>query len=57
MDEVVAVDLGGTNIRAARVDAEGRILARAKIPTFAAEGMTAVMERIASLVASVTSRM
>ncbi len=55
MDEVIAVDLGGTNIRAARVDAEGRILARAKVPTLASEGMSAVMGRIAELVASVKS--
>ena len=55
MDEVVAVDLGGTNIRAARIDSEGQILARGKVPTRASEGMDAVMGRIAELVASVTS--
>ncbi|MEI6236419.1 MAG: ROK family protein [Planctomycetota bacterium] len=55
MDEVVAVDLGGTNIRVARVDATGRILARGKVPTLASEGMDAVMGRIAELVASVKS--
>ena len=30
---VVAVDLGGTNLRAAKIDHNGRILKRAKIPT------------------------
>ena len=30
---VVAVDLGGTNLRAARIDHAGRVLERAKIPT------------------------
>ncbi len=55
MDEVVAVDLGGTNIRAARVNTKGEILARGKVPTLASEGMNAVMGRIADLVASVTS--
>ena len=55
MDEVIAVDLGGTNVRAARVDASGRILARDRTPTLAAEGMSAVVGRIAEVVARVTS--
>ena len=50
MADVIAVDLGGTNIRAARVDAKGKILARDKVPTLANEGMKAVVERIAELV-------
>ena len=50
MSDVIAVDLGGTNIRAARVDAKGRIVARAKVPTKADEGMQAVVGRIAGLV-------
>lgn len=50
MHEVIAVDLGGTNIRAARVDGEGKILARDKVPTQASEGMAAVVGRIAELV-------
>ncbi|HLX60636.1 MAG TPA: ROK family protein [Planctomycetota bacterium] len=50
MDQVIAVDLGGTNIRAARVDADGKILVRDKVSTRASEGMTAVMGRIAELV-------
>ena len=54
MTEVVAVDLGGTNIRAARVDATGKVLARAKVPTHAKQGgMSAVAERIAELVKEV----
>lgn len=55
MHEVIAVDLGGTNIRAARVDAEGKILARDKAPTQAADGMAAVVARIAELVNRVKS--
>src|SRR5262245_61944560 len=53
MDEVIAVDLGGTNISAARVGEDGAIQARARISTNAAEGMDAVMGRIVSLVESV----
>src|SRR6185295_7605937 len=49
-DEVIAVDLGGTNIRAARVDSNGKILARDKVPTRAGDGMAAVVARIAELV-------
>jgi glucokinase len=50
MADVIAVDLGGTNIRAARVDATGKILARDKIPTGADDGMAAVVGRIGALV-------
>ena len=50
MSDVIAVDLGGTNIRAARVDASGCILARDKVSTLAAEGMGAVVGRIADLI-------
>lgn len=49
-NEVIAVDLGGTNIRAARVDAEGKILARDKVSTRAGDGMGTVVARIAELV-------
>jgi glucokinase len=50
MADVIAVDLGGTNIRAARVDKHGAILAREKIPTLAKEGMAAVVGRISGMV-------
>ena len=54
MADVVAVDLGGTNIRAARVSSDGKILARDKISTLAKEGgMSAVMERVAGLIQKV----
>src|SRR5205085_576054 len=42
--------LGGTNIRAARIYADGKILARDKVPTHASEGMSAVVQRIAELI-------
>lgn len=52
MPDVIAVDLGGTNIRAARVSKDGVILGREKVPTQAKDGgMPAVIERIAQLVA------
>ncbi|HEY3319748.1 MAG TPA: ROK family protein [Planctomycetota bacterium] len=48
--DVIAVDLGGTNIRAARVDSRGHIIDRDKVPTLAHEGMDYVAGRIARLV-------
>ena len=54
MSDVVAVDLGGTNIRAARVDEAGKVLKRDKVPTRAKEGgMAAVADRIAELIEKV----
>lgn len=45
----VAVDLGGTNIRAALVAPDGTILARVKEPSFAQAGPAAVVDQIATL--------
>lgn len=42
----IAVDLGGTQVRAARYTAEGTQCARVAMPTAAQEGQAAVMERI-----------
>ncbi|MCW8131070.1 MAG: ROK family protein [Planctomycetota bacterium] len=50
MPDVVAVDLGGTNIRAARVNERGEVLARDKTATLAESGMGAVAARMAELV-------
>jgi len=47
---VVGVDLGGTNLRAAVVDGEGKIYGRAKLSTEAHLGKTAVIERMAKTV-------
>ncbi len=44
---VVGVDMGGTKILSAVIDAEGNILGTAKLSTKAAEGASAVMDRIA----------
>lgn len=49
-DIYAAVDLGGTNIKAALADGEGNILAEDKVPTESQEGPEAVLERIADLV-------
>lgn len=45
-DLIVAVDLGGTNIRAALCDAQGKILAQVARPTLAYEGPERVSARI-----------
>jgi glucokinase len=50
---VVAVDLGGTNIRVAVVTQNGSLTHRRGIPTGAAEGPDAVLERIVGLVREV----
>ncbi|MBN1809733.1 MAG: ROK family protein [Planctomycetes bacterium] len=46
MASVIGIDLGGTNIRAGRVDSEGGIVRRANIPTEAEKGGDAVMDNI-----------
>jgi glucokinase len=47
-EQVIAVDLGGTSIRAALCDKEGQILKRVKTHTLASEGPQAVIGRIVS---------
>ena len=42
----VGIDLGGTNIKAGVVDAQGKILAKISIPTEGAKGRAAVLENI-----------
>jgi glucokinase len=49
----LAVDLGGTELRAAIVDETGQILAHATTPTDATGGPDAVIDQIARLVATV----
>ena len=53
---VVAIDIGGTNMRGALVSASGDILARDAIPTQAAMGEPAAMERLATLLRGVNAR-
>lgn len=51
MNVVCAVDLGGTNLRAANIDGEGRIHERVKAPTPKAEQPEEIVNAIASAVA------
>jgi glucokinase len=53
MEQVIAVDLGGTNIRAALCDFRGRMLKRVKTLTLAHEGPDAVIRRIIESIHSV----
>lgn len=52
-DLIVAVDLGGTNIRAALCDAGGRIVRQTAQPTCAPEGPEAVFARIVASIREV----
>ncbi len=54
-DLVIAIDLGGTQVRAALCDPSGKILERAKDDTRASEGPEAVFARIAATVRLVAS--
>jgi glucokinase len=54
VDEVVAIDIGGTKLAAARVDAEGRLTARAVAPTPADDG-EAMWNRLTELVDGVVA--
>ncbi|OBZ94647.1 glucokinase [Pararhizobium polonicum] len=49
----LAFDLGGTELRAALVDGEGRLLAFASVPTLAREGVMAVVGQIEMLAETV----
>jgi len=46
MQYVVGVDLGGTQLRAALADSTGRVYAEVRMPTEAADGPPAVIERM-----------
>lgn len=50
---VLAVDLGGTNLRAAVVGADGRVVHRRAVATEAAAGPDAVVERLVALIEAV----
>jgi glucokinase len=51
----LAVDLGGTNVRAAVVNADGEIIARRQVRTDAHTGIDEVLERVAQAVAGVAA--
>lgn len=50
----IGIDIGGTSLRAALVDADGHILAREETATLAQAGPQAVVQQIAALVAKIT---
>ncbi len=50
---IIAVDLGGTRIRAACLDSELNLLTRRETPTLAAEGQGAVLARMVALIEAV----
>ncbi len=52
-DIIIGVDLGGTQIRAARLDQHLHILAREETLTLAAQGLQPTLERIKNLVRSI----
>ena len=49
-DRVIAIDLGGTNIRAALVSRDGEIIRRDAMPTGAQDGPAAVIQRMNTLI-------
>jgi len=51
MDCVIALDVGGTSMKAAWLDEQRQVIASARIPTARAEGSSAVLERIVATVA------
>lgn len=55
-DAAIAVDLGGTNIRAALVTRDGSIRHLVRRPTLAQEGPEAVIDRIVALITEVADR-
>lgn len=50
MKTYIGIDLGGTNVRVAKVTADGIVLAQEKSPSYALEGPEKVMENIKSLI-------
>jgi glucokinase len=56
MNHVIAVDLGGTQLRVALVNADGQILAHERTPTLVHEGPDAVVARVLDLIARVRAR-
>jgi glucokinase len=50
---VIAVDLGGTNLRAAAISLHGELSLRRRVPTGAADGPDAVIARMVEVIATV----
>ncbi|MGH2533724.1 MAG: ROK family protein [Thermomicrobiales bacterium] len=54
-ERVIGIDLGGTNLRAAVVSSDGLLSCRQSVPSGAADGPDAVIERMARLIAGVAA--
>lgn len=52
MKTYIGVDLGGTNVRAAIVDEDGKVLIQKKSPSYAQEGKEKVMDTVINLIKS-----
>lgn len=52
----LGIDIGGTGIKAALVDGQGRILQHSETPTRASEGASAVLGRVEHLASSLVTR-
>lgn len=50
---VIGIDVGGTNLRGALVDSDGKIIKRLKIASQAEEGIEAVINNLVSLIRSI----
>lgn len=50
MKKYIGIDLGGTNVRVAKVTADGEILAEVKSPSYAQDGPSKVMENLISCI-------
>jgi glucokinase len=55
MDLAIGIDLGGTELRAAVVSAEGEVLAHVRTETAALDGPAAVIEQMADLVGQIAA--
>ena len=55
MKTYIGIDLGGTNVRAAIVDEDGKVLIQKKSPSYAQEGKEKVMDTIINLIKSTFS--
>ena len=50
MKTYIGIDLGGTNVRVAKIDEAGKVIAQVKGPSYGQEGPAKVMENIKSMV-------
>ena len=53
MKTYIGIDLGGTNVRVAKVTADGKILNEVKSPSYAQDGPAKVMENLKACIAQI----